>query len=252
MNITRCPDFRDYYLNFKRATKFTFIIFIVLFVVLLIAILNETTTDYNNLKIEYDNLTQINLELCDINNVLMFDNDRLNTEIIKLKEENAELQNRNLVSAKNNKNINFLPNNTSSALPSDSNYGNKKTYMYYTSITNTSSVQWQLQQKAITNSYGVRTINEDDKEYACVAIGTGWGYGVGSKIFVKTINGGFYAIIGDIKANAHTNNTNLIGNDGSIVEFIVDKNLNTQAKKMGNINVIDIYSGDVLDIIKVG
>jgi hypothetical protein len=245
--------------NFKKAFIFTFIISIILVITLMGAMLKEIETERNQLVIELDNLTQTNLELCDINTTLLSDNEELNLKIIKLEEENAELQKvvtsykqKNISNNKNKSNFSCLNNSVGSAPSFSGNYGSKKTYMYYTSITNKSSAQWKIQMKATTNQYGVRVVNEDGREYVCIAIGTGWHYPVGTKVFVATTSGGFYAIIGDIKGDRATTPDHLKGTDGSITEFIVDKNLNSHAKKMGNLNVIADYSGDVTNITKVG
>lgn len=248
---TRSPEYRDEYINIKTPILFTFFIFLILIICLLASTLNEISGDYKDLAVEYDNLCQVNLELSDINNALLIENMDLQEAKNAYEEEIAELKSEMLTMKSVIKTQNKIPSNSvnSSAIPSHSgNYGSKKTYMYYTSITNKSSAQWKIQQRATTNGYGIRVIQEDGREYVCIAVGTGWHFSVGTKVFVTTTNGGFYAIIGDIKGDRATTADHLKGTDGSITEFIVDKNLNSHAKKMGNLNVIADYSGDVLDI----
>lgn len=132
--------------------------------------------------------------------------------------------------------------------PNNADWGSKKTYMSYKAITNKSSKQYALQQIAITDAdTGVRTVDGD----YCVAIGTGWGFSVGDKILVTLSNGKtFNAIVGDIKSNAHTNSDNkTTSHDGSVVEFIVDiPSLPNIARKMGNLNVLNQFSGGIVSI----
>ena len=130
--------------------------------------------------------------------------------------------------------------------PTNTSWGSKKTYMSYKAITNKSSKQYALQQIAVTDvNTGVRTVDGD----YCVAIGTGWGFSVGDKILVTLSNGKtFNAIVGDIKANAHTNSDNkTTSHDGSVVEFIVDiSSLPDTARKMGSLNVLEQFSGGIV------
>ena len=125
-----------------------------------------------------------------------------------------------------------------------------KSYMPYTAITSKSSVQYKLQQQASTDSDGIRCL--DSKPM--VAVGTGWGLTVGDSALVICENGNnFEVIIGDIKADIHTisdNKTTII--NGCRCEFIVDTNsLNITVKYMGNVAVLEEYSGYITDIIKI-
>lgn len=121
-------------------------------------------------------------------------------------------------------------------------YNSFKSYMPYKigdkSIFYKSSKQYKLQEFAYSTEAGLRKV---DGHY-CVAIGTGY----------KDIKIGDYAeavlenktvipiIIGDIKADAHTDSTNKITkHDNSAIEFIVDmNNLAKYAKQMGDISYL--------------
>ena len=125
-----------------------------------------------------------------------------------------------------------------------------KSYMPYTAITNRSSKQYKLQQQASTDKDGIRCI--DSKPM--VAVGTGWGVKVGDTVLIKCENGNsFKAIIGDIKANAHTGSDNKTTvSNGCRCEFIVDmNNLNTTVKSRGNVAVLAKYSGYITDVVKI-
>ena len=129
------------------------------------------------------------------------------------------------------------------------NHNDFKSYMSYTAITDKTSTQWQLQQKAYTNADGIRCING----VPLVAVGTGWGLSVGDSAIVTCDNGNsFRVIIGDIKADIHTmadNKTTAANN--CRCEFIVDVNaLNKTVKKLGNISALEQYSGYVVSIVK--
>ena len=125
-----------------------------------------------------------------------------------------------------------------------------KSYMPYTAITNTTSTQWQLQQIAYTDENGLRCIDGAP----LVAVGTGWGLSVGDSAIITCDNGNsFTVVIGDIKADRHTaadNKTTLVNN--CRCEFIVDlPALNGYAKTMGNVAVLEQYSGYVINITKM-
>ena len=125
-----------------------------------------------------------------------------------------------------------------------------KSYMPYTAITNKSSVQYKLQQQALTNEDGIRCL----ESRPMVAVGTGWGLKVGDTALVTCENGNsFEVVIGDIKADIHTdtNNKTTISN-GCRCEFIVDINsLNTIVKHNGNVAVLEKYNGYITNIVKI-
>lgn len=125
-----------------------------------------------------------------------------------------------------------------------------KSYMPYTAITNTSSVQYKLQQQATTDTDGIRCI--DSKPM--VAVGTGWNVNVGDAVLIICDNGNsFEAVIGDIKANIHTgpDNKTTVAN-GCRCEFIVDmNNLNATVKNRGNVAVLAKYSGYITNVVKI-
>lgn len=125
-----------------------------------------------------------------------------------------------------------------------------KSFMPYNAITDRTSRQWALQQVATTNEDGVRCIDG----LPMIAIGTGWGPWVGDKVLVVCENGNsFLAIVGDIKANAHTDAENKTTTaNGCRCEFIVDlSKLNDHTKQLGNMVTFDEYAGYVVSIVKV-
>lgn len=94
-----------------------------------------------------------------------------------------------------------------------------KTFMSYTTITNTSSNQYELQQIAYTDEDGFRKINN---RY-CVAIGTAFKAFVGQIFDVELENGTIInCVVGDIKDTKDTDNTNVFTSQGCCLEFIVD------------------------------
>lgn len=122
-----------------------------------------------------------------------------------------------------------------------------KSYMPYTAITSRVSKQWELQQNAYTDENGFRCING----LPLVAVGTGWGLSVGDSATVTCDNGNsFKVVIGDIKADIHTLTDNkTTASNNCRCEFIVDMNvLNTTVKRLGNVSVLEQYSGYVIDI----
>lgn len=124
-----------------------------------------------------------------------------------------------------------------------------KSYMPYTAITNQSSSQWKLQQRAYTDENGLRCVDG----YPLVAIGTGWNCWVGDTILVTCENGNsFKAMVGDIKDDRHTtadNKTTLSNN--CRCEFIIDpKVLHPSVKSAGSVSILQQYSGYVINIVK--
>ena len=118
-------------------------------------------------------------------------------------------------------------------IPSNSGF---KSYMSYLAITSKSSPQYKLQnQFAYTGQYGIRQV---DGRF-CVAIGTFSNATVGTYVDLVLENGIVIpCIVGDFKANVHTDSSNIITvHNGCVSEFLVDtSSLHTTAKKMGNIS----------------
>ena len=107
-----------------------------------------------------------------------------------------------------------------------------KTFMSYTTITDKTSNQYALQQKAYTDEMGFRKI---DDRY-CVAIGTAFNASVG-QIFDATLQNGtvIKCIVGDIKSDKDTDISNIFTSQGCCLEFIVDtKKLDGIIKTLGD------------------
>lgn len=126
-----------------------------------------------------------------------------------------------------------------------------KTYMDFRKISDTTSKQYKLQQRhdVYTDSEGFRKIDDN----FLVAVGSYYG-SIGTKLQIELSSGTvFNAIIGDQKADIHTDSTNRQHKtDNSVVEFIVDtKKLPTMIKKMGDCSYSEKYDfeGDIVNII---
>lgn len=166
------------------------------------------------------------------------ENTSLNTIVSQLEEENKKLKEQNAKLQANRQTIMQV------------NKKDFKSYMPYTAITNKSSKQWQLQQSAITDKNGIRCI--DGKPM--VAVGTGWGLSVGDVAVITCDNGNsFEVVIGDIKADQHTNTENKTTSANNCrCEFIVDaRRLNPSVKTMGNVAVLKQYNGYVVNVQKI-
>lgn len=121
-----------------------------------------------------------------------------------------------------------------------------RSYMPQTAITSKSSKQYELRMDANVDADGILNIDG----CALVAIGTGWNIPVGSKARVTTESGTYDIVVGDVKANCHTDVTNKVTvTNGCVVEFIVDvPSMDPSVKRSGNIATIPKYSGKVLNI----
>lgn len=95
----------------------------------------------------------------------------------------------------------------------------RMSYMDYRTITDPSSDQWRLQQKAVTDPVtGIRTVNG---RY-CVAVGSAITTMKGAYIDITLQNGvRIPCVLADCKRDCDTIDT-FVGADGGIVEFVVD------------------------------
>lgn len=126
-----------------------------------------------------------------------------------------------------------------------------KTWMPYTAITNTASLQYKLQENAQTDEHGLRIY---DDQYM-VAVGTPYG-DVGDKITVTLDTGRqLHCIVGDSKGDRHYHaiyNTNHEFVSANVLEFIVDRNtLDQDAKESGDISSIENFEGEVVSIERI-
>ena len=122
-----------------------------------------------------------------------------------------------------------------------------KSYMDYRCITLTNSEQYKLQNSvAYTGDYGIRMVNG---RY-CVAVGSYYTTTIGQYIDIELANGKVIkGILADCKDDKHTDSTNRINPNGSVVEFVVDtKALDSMAKKMGDISYVDDWNSKVVNI----
>lgn len=119
-----------------------------------------------------------------------------------------------------------------------------KSWMPYTSITDTSSKQYEIVNAASTDENGLLTHNG---KY-CVALGSV--YGSVGDFFTVTLSTGqtFDVIKADAKSDAHTTQGRY-SMDGSEIEFIVDESsLNENIRKTGDISVLNAFYGEITSI----
>ena len=129
-----------------------------------------------------------------------------------------------------------------------------KTYMDYHCITNKASAQYKLQQICCTDANGLRRTNGGDY---VIAVGSFYSSTVGDRFKITTDGGEFYATVGDLKADAHTNSTHQYTamEDGmkNVIEFVVDVDeLDGMARRMGDISYIGgKFDGNITGIERV-
>lgn len=128
-----------------------------------------------------------------------------------------------------------------------------KSYMSYKAITNTRSDQYKLQQEAYTDGFGLRKY----EGYYMVALGTFYADNIGDVVKITLDSGeSFFAVVGDFKADCHTDSTNryfaMVDGRKNVVEFIVDQSeLDSKAKMSGDISSISAFKGNVTKIERV-
>lgn len=122
-----------------------------------------------------------------------------------------------------------------------------KSYMDYRCITSRNSRQYQLQvSAAYTGNYGIRMVNG---RY-CVAVGSYYTTTIGQYIDIELENGNvIQGILADCKDDDHTDSTNRINPNGSVVEFVVDiEVLDDNAKILGDISCVNGWDSKIVNI----
>ena len=133
-----------------------------------------------------------------------------------------------------------------------------KSYMDYTCITDDTTVQWELQQTAYTDEYGLRKIGTD----YCVAVGSYYSETVGERFKITLDNGNeFTVIVSDLKQDKHTDISNqyspVYDENGefysaNVLEFIVDTDqLHSMVTTLGTVSYYDEFKGNIVSIEKI-
>ena len=230
-------------LNRRQILKFASYVIIAILIIMLAI---------NNIKLSIDNAEFKSL-LANANNRI----DILINEKISLEDANSELENENLtlsgelsIAEDTMQQLQEKLDACNKSVQIEATKKDFKSYIPYTAITDKSSKQWELQQIATTNNDGIRCLDG----IPMVAVGTGWGVRVGDTILIVCENGNsFIAIVGDIKANRHTDSSNKTTLDnGCRCEFIVDLDkLDPTLRKLGTLASIPEYQGYVVSVVKV-
>lgn len=124
-----------------------------------------------------------------------------------------------------------------------------KSFMPYQAITNRDSKQYNLQQYCDTASNGIRTVNG---RY-CVAIGSAYTTEIGRHLDLILENGTVIpCILADCKADKDTDERNILTNDGSLAEFIVNMNsLSSTVMRTGDISYAEEMWNSQIVTIKI-
>lgn len=107
--------------------------------------------------------------------------------------------------------------------------------------------QYTLQQMAMTDENGLRTVNG---RY-CVAIGSHFGTSIGQCFDLILMDGTrIPCVMGDQKADCHTDAQNIFTGNGCCSEFIVEQSaLNPAAKQSGSVSSINGWDSPVMKIL---
>lgn len=130
-----------------------------------------------------------------------------------------------------------------------------KTYMDYRCITDKTSAQYMLQMEAYTDDMGLRKY----EDHYIVAMGTYYSNNVGDTFRITLDNDiSFNVIVGDIKADCHTDSQNMYSPvydengdliSANVIEFIVDtKLIDKSVKTLGTISAYDNFKGNIIKI----
>ncbi len=113
-----------------------------------------------------------------------------------------------------------------------------KSYMDCSAITDTNSAQYQFKYDYLSSASGIMVV---DDRYVC-AVGSYYATEIGTRIDLVMENGSVVpCVVGDIKADKHTDKTNRQhSKDGSVVEFIVaTDNLSNEVTLHGDCSYAD-------------
>lgn len=112
----------------------------------------------------------------------------------------------------------------------------RKSYMSYKAITTKTSPQYKLQQIAYTGTHGIRQVNG---RY-CIALGSAYARTIGTHVDIILENGEIIpCILADQKQDRHTDPTNRVCFDGSLVEFVVDTDyIINRVVRSGDVSVV--------------
>lgn len=189
----------------------------------------ETTINDNNIIItnqqaEIDNLKK--------------ENQKLKKQVKALKKENTKLKNSQRKKKKSKTKL------KSYKVPKNMHF---KSYTNYRCLSR-SSAQWKLQKKAYTDKNGLRKIGDD----YLVAMGSYYTKHLGDRFKITLSTGKSFTVrICDFKANSDTNSTHQYTANGCMIEFYVDSNLNSKAKRMGDISYIKGFKGNITKVEKI-
>jgi len=124
----------------------------------------------------------------------------------------------------------------------------RKSYMSYKAITSKTSRQYKMQQIAYTSTHGIRQVNG---RY-CVALGSAYAKTIGTYVDIILENGEVIpCILADQKQDIHTDATNRVCFDGSLVEFVVDMDyIINKVRTTGDVsNVCEEWKPQVEEVI---
>lgn len=121
-----------------------------------------------------------------------------------------------------------------------------------------SSRQYQLQQVAKTDNYGLRVAKDTNGEWRwCIAMAISWAGGqpkdIGRCIDIYMANGAVLkCCLADVKKTEHTqSNGNKYGAKGELMEFIIDKSkVSSKVLNSGDVsNAADIFKGEAVKVV---
>lgn len=201
-------------------------------------IVSAQKTEINSLRTKNNDLVYQNNSLIDENKELKKKNDSLSKSNKSLKKQIKKLDSQK----KDNATYSAKSKSKGSlSVPANMHF---KSYTNYHCLSR-SSAQWKLQEKAYTDNNGLRKVGND----YLVAMGSYYAKSLGDRFRITTSTGNVFTVmICDFKADGDTNSTHQYTNNGCMIEFYVDNNLNSKAKQMGDISYIKGFSGNITKV----
>lgn len=217
-------------------------------------ILHQLDTTLNNQEAILQNQTEIVNEISEINDTYSntVELDTVYCKSVQVENLTATSSNNSKITIEKENNYTLEEMNVPNC---DTSF---KSYMSYKCITNKISDQYKLQLSAWTDNMGLRRVDD----YYLVAMGTYYSDTIGDK-FRITLEGDktFDVMIGDIKADIHTDSSNMYSpvydengtfKSANVIEFIIDtKAVDKKVRLMGDISAYEEFKGNIVKIERI-
>lgn len=229
-------DWRNIFVKYKKDILFYFMSGLVVVLFINVMIFHNTIIE------KQDSINILNTELSNQSK----ENEEMASEIAELTKKNNELEKQ--IEEYQEEIKNYKKDAQKASQTVSKNFGAFKSYTNYKCLSR-SSAQWKLQERAYTDSNGLRKIGDA----YLVAMGSYYGTTLGTRYTVTLSNGNtLQVMLCDFKKDIHTDSKHQVTtSDGSVLEFYVDGDkLSSNVKRLGTVSAIPFFNGSIVSIAK--